>query len=159
MILYSAGVGTAGDKFDATKESYEAVPYTAADFHDKRTCHTPDLNLHEYENPEELRNCRLYGMPDLDQSLDHVRKAQTDFLNRLVDAGVGGFRSDASKHQWPKDLKFIIDSVHNLNTKYFPANSRPFVYHEAYPSSNVSVTPYLDSGRLLGFQVGLTVST
>ena len=49
---------------------------------------------------------------------------------------LAGFRSDASKHIWPKDLKAILDSVHNLNTQYFPANSRPFVFHEAYPSQS-----------------------
>ena len=52
----------------------------------------------------------------------------------MIDIGVAGFRSDASKHMWPGDLEAIYGKLHNLNTEFFPANSRPFFYHEGESS-------------------------
>ena len=48
-----------------------------------------------------MKNCTLVGLTDLDQSLAHTQDRIIDYLNRLIDMGVSGFRFDASKHMWP----------------------------------------------------------
>ena len=50
---------------------------------------------------DNVKNCTLVGLTDLDQSLPHTQERIVDYLNRLVDMGVSGFRFDASKHMWP----------------------------------------------------------
>lgn len=52
-------------------------------------------------------------------------------MNHLIDLGVAGFRIDAAKHMYPKDLAEIYKALKNLNTEFgFPANSRPYIYQE-----------------------------
>ena len=51
-------------------------------------------------------------------------------MNHLIDIGVAGFRLDAAKHMWPGDIKAILDKLHNLNTQWFSAGSRPFIFQE-----------------------------
>ncbi len=92
-------------------------------------------------------------MRDLNQGKDYVREKQAAFLNHLIEIGVAGFRSDASKHMWPADLENIYSRLHNLNTKYFPANSRPLVYHEViyYGGNGIKSTEYTKIGRGIEF--------
>ena len=59
-----------------------------------------------------------------------MRSTIAEYLNRLIDIGVAGFRIDASKHMWPGDIKAILDKLHNLNISWFPEGSRPFIYQE-----------------------------
>ena len=61
-----------------------------------------------------------------------MRSKIAEYLNRLVDIGVAGFRIDASKHMWPGDMKAILDKLHNLNTNWFPEGSKPFIYQEVH---------------------------
>ena len=48
---------------------------------------------------------------DINGSHDRVRKIQAAYLNHLIDIGVAGFRSDASKHMWPADIAAIQNLV------------------------------------------------
>jgi len=56
-------------------------------------------------------------------------------MNQLIDVGVAGFRIDAAKHMWPRDIDAILDSLHLLNTRWFPANTTPYVYQEVWYSN------------------------
>lgn len=51
-------------------------------------------------------------------------------MNKLIDMGVAGFRVDACKHMWPGDLDNVYRRLNNLNTKWFPGGSRPFIFQE-----------------------------
>jgi glycosidase len=51
-----------------------------------------------WDDPAVVRNCRLEGMPDIDQSNSHVRDVIVAAMNKLIDLGVAGFRVDAVKH-------------------------------------------------------------
>lgn len=54
-----------------------------------------------------------------------------EFMNHLIDLGVAGFRVDAAKHMWPKDLAYIFGNTKNLNTEHgFPGGARPFFFQE-----------------------------
>ena len=59
------------------------------------------------------------------QSQAGVRQKQAAFLNHLLDLGVAGFRVDAAKHMWPRDLAAIQGS---LKDTLF--GGRPFFLHE-----------------------------
>ena len=155
MTMIVSGKGTAGSSYDGGSENYPGVPYSSQDFHGHESCPTADLNIpsDKYDDPSIARNCQMGGLRDLNQQKDRVRQKQSEFLNHLIDIGVAGFRSDASKHQWPADMKAIISRLHNLNTTYFPKNSRPFIYHEVpNPPFTISANEYIDIGRVIEFR-------
>lgn len=85
-----------------------------------------------------MRDCRLVGLLDLALEKDYVRGKVADFMNKLIDMGVAGFRVDACKHMWPGDLAAVYGRLHNLNTKWFNGGSRPFIFQEV-PSSQRNI--------------------
>ncbi|XP_054166785.1 alpha-amylase-like [Oppia nitens] len=153
MSMPETGRGTAGDTYDGVNFRYDAVPYNVEHFHGHESCPNSDLNIHNSDNPTEARNCQMGGLRDLNQGKEYVRQKQSEFLNKLIDIGVAGFRSDASQHQWPQDLQNIISRLHNLNTDYFSANSKPLFYHEYIEHGpNVKATEYTPLGRVIEFK-------
>ncbi len=48
---------------------------------------------------------------------------------------------DACKHMWPEDLDYIFDRVNNLDTRWFPANTQPYMYQEvgSFDSSKINL--------------------
>ena len=79
-----------------------------------------------------MRNCRLVALLDLKLESNYVRGKVIEYLNRLVEIGVAGFRVDACKHMLPEDLQHIYDSVDDLNTAAgFSPHTRPFIFSEA----------------------------
>lgn len=127
---WNPAVGTAGSTADTANKNYPAVPYSSLDFH--ATC-----AIEDYNNAEQVRNCELVGLKDLDQSKDYVRGKMLEFMNHLIDLGVAGFRVDAAKHMWPADLSAIYGGLKNLNTDFgFPAGARPFIYQEVIDLGN-----------------------
>lgn len=77
-----------------------------------------------------MRDCRLVGLLDLALEKEYVRGKVADFMNKLINMGVAGFRVDASKHMWPGDVDTIYRRLNNLNTKWFPSGARPFIFQE-----------------------------
>lgn len=83
-----------------------------------------------FENSPQVRDCRLVSLLDLALGKDYVRSRIAEYLNHLIDIGVAGFRIDAAKHMWPADLRAILDKLKDLNTRWFPAGTKPFIYQE-----------------------------
>lgn len=73
---------------DPSKLQYPAVPYQADEFNEF-------CIVQNFTNAFEIRNCRLIGLPDLNQAKETVRTKLVDFMNKLIDYGVAGFRIDA----------------------------------------------------------------
>lgn len=73
---------------DPPKLQYPAVPYQADEFNE--FCFVENAT-----NAFEVRNCRLVGLPDLNQGKESVREKIAASLNELIDLGVAGFRIDA----------------------------------------------------------------
>ena len=94
------GVGTAGSTFDI-EGNFPAIGYTKDDFH---TC---DHNIGNYHDAQEVWNCRLSGLQDLDTSREHVQDIIAGYMAKLLKMGVAGFRVDAVKHIDPKDVSAI----------------------------------------------------
>ncbi|XP_073813469.1 alpha-amylase 2-like [Musca autumnalis] len=126
MSGYKAGEtkGTAGSVAYYEQKNWPAVPYSSADFH-------PNCEIKNYQNATEVRDCQLGSLADLNQTLPHVREMILNYMNRLIDLGVAGFRMDAAKHMWPEDLKAIYGNLKPLNKKYgFPPMSKAYIYQE-----------------------------
>lgn len=119
-------VGTGNATAEVAKLLFPDVPYGPNDFHP--SCSISDGSYGT--NANEVRNCELVGLPDLNQGSPYVREKITAFLNRLIDHGVAGFRIDAAKHMWPKDLEAIYGGLKNLKTTEFGDNAKAFIYQE-----------------------------
>lgn len=74
---------------------------TAADFH---TC---TKQIKDYTNQEEVQQCRLLGMLDFDSESDKVQDIEADYMARMYNYGVLGFRIDAAKHINTDSLKAL----------------------------------------------------
>lgn len=116
--------GTGGSTAESGALQYPAVPYGPNDFN-------PRCDINNYNDPYQVRNCWLVGLPDLNQGTEYVRGKLADFLNHLINLGVAGFRIDAVKHMWPGDLGAILSRLNDLPTSHgFPGGSRPFITQE-----------------------------
>nr|XP_037275782.1 LOW QUALITY PROTEIN: alpha-amylase 2B-like [Rhipicephalus microplus] len=109
---------------------YPAVPFAPDDFHAKRQCSSKSGGIDNYGDVNQVRNCELLGLRDLNHARKHVRAKISEFLNQLISLGVVGFRADAAKHMWPADLKVIYAKLYNLSTEFFTAGAMPFIYQE-----------------------------
>ena len=58
-----SGQGTGGSGFDGQSQRYDGVPFSSLDFPQ------PYCDIQDYGNPEEVRNCYLVSLNDLDGSL------------------------------------------------------------------------------------------
>jgi alpha-amylase len=64
-----------------------------------------------------VRDCRLVGLPDLATGNEYVRGKIAEFMNKLIDIGVAGFRIDAAKHMWPGDLQAIFGKLKDVRSE------------------------------------------
>ncbi|CAM6032043.1 unnamed protein product [Sphagnum compactum] len=129
-------IGTAGSTADPVHRNYPAVPYSVYDFH-------PTCEIHDYNDPVQVRNCELVGLHDLNQTVPWVQDRIIDFLNDLVSKGVAGFRVDAAKHMWPNDLKQMYERINSLNSSFrFNKGARPFIYQEVIDISGEGVSKF-----------------
>ena len=98
--------GTTGDYPGFTGESNRYPDgVTAADFHD----YDNGANISDYKNQQEVQEGRLSSMWDFDTSSEKVRQIQSDYLTKLYNMGVQGFRMDEVKHVNNEDMKAIKD--------------------------------------------------
>merc|ERR1719481_1216394 len=84
-----SGQGTGGSGFNGGSQDYPGVPFSSLDFHQ------PYCDIQNYGNADEVRNCYLVGLNDLDGGKDYVRQKIADYFNDLINIGVKGFRVDA----------------------------------------------------------------
>lgn len=148
MSAPGSSIGTGGSYADANARSYPAVPYGDNDFNYR-------CSINNYNNPTEVRNCELVGLPDLNQAIPWVRDRIVDLFNKLIGYGVAGFRVDAVKHMWPGDLQEIYWRLNNLNTNYgFPSGARPFITQEVIDLGGEAISKYeyTDLGTVTEFR-------
>ena len=140
-----SGNGVGGTSYDTKSYDFPGVPYNESDFNERSKCPSQNKNVQDYSNPDEVRNCNLNGLIDLDQSKNNVRVKIAEFLNKLIDLGVAGFRIDSAKYMWPKDIS-AIQSM----TKDLPEGGRPFFYHDVNEEYNDAIKPqeYYQNGRI-----------
>ena len=151
-----SGTGSDGSSFNADTLQFPGVPYGPGDFHGSDVCKTSDLEIHDYNNANEVRYCRLVGLRDLRGGYAWVRDQTAAFLNKLVGWGVAGFRLDACKHMFPADITATLSRVDNLNTQWFPAGTKPYIYQEVIDMGGepIKATDYTYIGRVTEFKHG-----
>jgi len=150
-----SGTGTGGSYYDHNAMQYDGVPYSNSDFNGPHNCPTASGGIEDYNDANQVRNCKLVGLNDLSQSKDYVRDKIVEFLNRLIGYGVAGFRVDASKHMWPGDMEVIFSRLNNLPSGHgFPAGAKPFVVQEVIDLGGeaISADEYLGIGRVTEFR-------
>ncbi|XP_076435569.1 alpha-amylase-like [Babylonia areolata] len=155
-----SGIGTGGSPWNGGDLSYPAIPFIAGDFNDASKCPTQDLNIHNYNNPEEVRNCRLLSLADLALGHKDVREKVAAYLNHLIDLGVAGFRVDAAKHMWPGDMMAIFNKLKDVRSDIFGAGRRPFMFQEVIDQGweVIKADEYLSTGRVTNFKFGLELA-
>lgn len=158
MCGAAGGTGThstCGSYFNTGSRDFPKVPYSGWDFNDGK-CKTQDGEIHNYNDAYEVRDCRLVSLLDLALEKEYVRGKIAEFLNHLISIGVAGFRLDAAKHMWPGDIKAILNKLQNLNTKWFPSGTKPFIFQEVIDlgGEGISVNEYFGNGRVTEFKYG-----
>merc|ERR1711983_364237 len=145
----ASGQGTGGSGFNGGSQDYSGVPFSSLDFHQ------PYCEIQNYGDPNEVRNCYLVSLNDLDGGKDYVRQKIADYFNDLIDIGVKGFRVDASKHMWPGDLYAIQEK-----TKDLPEGGRPLFFHEVIDMGGEAIhaDEYFGVGKVTEFRYGIKLA-
>ncbi|KAL5012334.1 hypothetical protein ScPMuIL_010885 [Solemya velum] len=135
------GTGTAGTHFDSDAYDFHAVPFSRPNFHN-------DCPVNNYGDPNNVRNCYLVGLSDLDQSQEYVRDKIAGYLNNLIDIGIKGFRVDAAKHMHPNDIAAIQGKLKSVD------GGTPFFYHEVIDQNDgaIKTTEYTRLGYVTEFR-------
>ncbi len=148
MTAQKTGLGSNGTKF--TKYEYPGL-YTATDFH-QPTCAIADADYGS--NADNVRNCELVGLADLNTGNDSVRDKIGAYLSSLVDMGVAGFRIDAAKHMAPADVDAIVKRVN----EHAGSGKKPFIFLEVIDNGSEAIhaSDYLTVGMASGQAVSIT---
>jgi len=151
--------GSAGGSYNTGSKDFPGVPFSAWDFGDA-LCKSASGNIDNYGDNDQVRNCKLVGLPDLLVGKDYVSDKIAEYMNRLINIGVAGFRIDAAKHMWPNDLNKIIGKLNNLPSRIFGDNKRPFIYFEVIDLGGEPIknTDYTWMGRVSEFRYGKFLS-
>lgn len=153
---YDEETGTGTFKWDGVI-SYPGL-YSSSDFNGRGECGTKNLNIKDYNNKDEVRNCRLEGLADLNQGHARVKLNIIEYMNHLISKGVAGFRVDAAKHMWPDDLRSIYDNLHDLRQENFGESARPFIFQEVIDygkhTEAISAFEYTGFARVTNFIFG-----
>jgi len=109
----SPGVGFAGTPYSEENYPGPEGQYGPADFH---AC---KADISDYSDASQVQNCRLVSLQDLDTGKPSVQQEIADYLDKLADAGVAGFRIDAAKHISAADLLAIKNATTSAKNLYW----------------------------------------
>ncbi|RMX18307.1 glycosidase [Legionella jordanis] len=131
------GLGTGGSVY--SKYDYPGT-YQVQDFH---WCHSP---IYDYRDRDNVQNCELDSLADLDTASHYVRSKLAAFLNHLISLQVDGFRIDAAKHISAADVEAIKAKL----------NKNVFWVQEVIYGEGEAVQPeeYLHLGDIDEFRYG-----
>ncbi|MBD1916145.1 alpha-amylase family protein [Phormidium sp. FACHB-322] len=142
MTGFESGVGSAGTRF--SKYDYPDL-YAPEDFND---CRQPVIN---YYNAENVTQCELVGLADLNTSSEPVQTTIVNYMSELVDMGVAGFRIDAAKHIRNEELGQILGQLRDRHPE-----TDLYIYQEVIDPGTEAIRKqdYYDSGNVLDFKYG-----
>ncbi|MFJ5610272.1 carbohydrate-binding module family 20 domain-containing protein [Streptomyces sp. NPDC093221] len=131
-----SGTGTGGTTYSK---------YNYPGYYQNQAFHTCRSDINNYGDRNNVQNCELVGLADLDTGSDYVRGTIAAYLNHLIALGVDGFRVDAAKHMAETDLAAIKAKLSN-----------PGIYwaQEAIYGAGEAVQPgeYVNTGDVDAFQ-------
>ncbi len=144
MAAIDDAPGSAGTKF----QRYEYPDlYQPEDFN---TCRKP---IDNYQDAEQVTDCELVSLPDLNTALPHVQTRLADYLIDLMSLGITGFRIDAAKHIPHQDLAAIVRQVRER------VEPDPFIYQEVIDPGTEAIKKqdYYGLGDVIEFEYGRLV--
>lgn len=145
MAGVDSGVGSSGTAF--TKYQYPGL-YASQDFH---PCRQP---VTDYRNADNVTQCELVGLADLDTSSQYVQTRLADYLADLASLGVAGFRIDAAKHLRSQEVSQIL-------TRLRQRTEAPlFIYQEVIDPGTEAIKKqaYYPNGKVIEFEYGRQVA-
>lgn len=137
MSGFEIGQGFSGQSF--SHFNYENL-YNYNDFH--HCNRNGDDNIKNFNDRYELFNCELLNLADLNTSSVKVQRQITQYLNKLTDFGVKGFRIDAAKHMAPSDLQEIklgLKGSPYILQELIVNPGEPINYNEYFPIGDTTV--------------------
>ena len=140
----NSGTATDGSTWNGNTLTYPF--FSGNDFH--ANCAIQDGDYGNPGNQGNVRNCRLVGLIDLSTESTYVRTQVKNYLGKLLNMGVDGFRFDASKHMQPADLQSFVSGVAQTTQAGEPV----WVTHEIIPDGNVNRADYFTSGTVNEFK-------
>ncbi|WP_084761397.1 alpha-amylase family glycosyl hydrolase [Succinimonas amylolytica] len=103
------GIGGTGYGYKNYNDGFDG-----SDFHG-------DCSITGYTNADIVRNCALSGMPDTATDNPSTQYKIAQYLARLMDMGVYGFRIDAAKHMGYNDINAILGKTKEITGRRPPA--------------------------------------
>ncbi|CAE6527163.1 unnamed protein product [Rhizoctonia solani] len=132
------GVGTAGTQF--SHYNYPGL-YSWNDFHHCGMTNNDDIQ--DWGNRDQIWNCELVNLADLNTGSEYVRSKLVGFSNDLLSLGVDGFRIDAAKHMHPNDVRAIVNRL---------SRQPLYISQEIVDTSGSMVGMYTDIGDVQEFR-------
>jgi len=144
MAAIDSAPGSAGTKF--SRYDYPGL-YEPKDFN---ACRQPITN---YQDAEQVTQCELVSLPDLDTASPRVQSQLADYLADLASLGITGFRIDAAKHMRSEDLAAILSQVRDR------IEPDPFIYQEVIDPGTEAIKKqdYYALGDVIDFEYGRMV--
>ena len=144
MAAIDSTPGSAGTIF--RRYNYPGL-YGSADFN---RCQQP---ISDYQNAENVTQCELVGLPDLNTALPQVQAQLADYLVDLASLGIAGFRIDAAKHIRSEELATILQQVRDR------LDADPFIYQEVIDPGTEAIKKhdYYEAGHVIDFEYGRLV--
>lgn len=129
------GHGWAGTPYEKWK--YDV--YERQDFH-------VSCSIEDYHDRWQVQFCDLKGLADLATETAYVQEQIADYLQKMMDIGVAGFRIDAAKHIPSDDIENILKRLH----------TRPYIYQEVIDLGGEPIQghEYYKNGRVTDFKYG-----
>lgn len=145
MAGIDQGTGSAGTPF--TKYYYPGL-YGPQNFN---TCRQP---VKDYGNAEDVTQCELVGLADLDTGSDYVQARLVDYLKDLANIGITGFRIDAAKHMRSYELGQILERFNREHPE------GAYIYQEVIDPGTEAIRKqdYYSNGDVIDFEYGRLVS-
>lgn len=141
MAALDEAQGSAGTKF--LRYDYPGL-YKPEDFNSCRQTIT------NYQDAEQVTQCELVGLPDLNTALPRVQNQLANYLVDLTNLGIAGFRIDAAKHIRSEDLAAILAQVRDR------VEPDPFIYQEVIDPGTEAIKKqqYYTLGDVIEFEYG-----
>lgn len=137
MSGFESGEGFSGLPF--THYNYDNL-YSYDDFH--HCSRNGNNDIVNFSDRYELFNCELLNLADLNTGADKVKNNIVNFLDKLTDFGVKGFRIDAAKHMDPVDLLDIKNRLKKspyIIQELIVSAAEPIGYSEYAPIGDMTV--------------------
>ena len=149
-----------GDRtYNGVRYSHFYYPglYSYRNFHHQGTdCPTATGGIQDFNNYQQVTQCELLGLADLDTGDLATRDLIAGYLNRLLAIGVSGFRVDAGKHLGEQDAIAIQKLLRNTVD-----GARPQFALEVFPGGPGALTmqAYAQAGQVLGFDYAFQIES